>query len=216
MTASPPNPNDHSWLTKLSTDSQETAEYYDDWAGNYDETLAQWNYQSPTIVATMLKQEVPPYGDVLDAGCGTGLSGKALHDAGFRRITGIDISQASLDVAARTAVYDRLLQINMQRVPLPLEGDEFAAVQCVGVLTYVPDTAAILREFCRVVQPGGLVAFTQREDLFKERDVAGVMRTLADEGLWTPVSVSEPQAYLPGNADYADKVKVIYCLCRSA
>ena len=42
------------------------------------------------------------------------------------------------------------------------------------------------------------------------------MQTLADEGLWTPVSVSEPQAYLPGNADYADKVKVIYCLCRSA
>ena len=216
MTASSPDPNNHSWLTKLSTDSQETASYYDAWAENYDQTLAQWNYRSPAIMAAMLKQEVPPYGDVLDAGCGTGLSGKALHDAGFRRITGIDISQASLDVAARTAVYDRLLQVNMQRVPLPLESDAFAAVQCVGVLTYVPDTAAILREFCRVVQPGGLVAFTQREDLFNERDVAGVMQTLTDEGLWTPVSVSEPQAYLPGNADYADKVKVIYCLCRSA
>ena len=216
MTASPPDPNDHSWLTKLSTDSQETAAYYDAWADSYDQTLAQWDYRSPAIIAAMLKQEVPPYSDALDAGCGTGLSGKALHDAGFRRITGIDISQASLDVAARTAVYDRLLQVNMQRVPLPLESDEFAAVQCVGVLTYVPDSAAILREFCRVVQPGGLVAFTQREDLFKERDVAGVMQTLADEGLWTPVSVSEPQAYLPGNADYADRVKVIYCLCRSA
>lgn len=216
MTASPPDPNDHSWLTKLSTDSQETAAYYDAWADSYDQTLAQWDYQSPAIVAAMLRQEVPPYGDVLDAGCGTGLSGKALHDAGFRRITGIDISQASLDVAARTRAYDRLLQVNMQQVPLPLESDEFAAVQCVGVLTYVPDSAAILREFCRVVQPGGLVAFTQREDLFNERDVAGVMQTLADEGLWTPVSVSEPQAYLPGNADYADKVKVIYCLCRSA
>ena len=215
MTASSPTPNDHSWLTKLSTDSQETAAYYDDWAESYDETLAQWNYRSPAIVATMLKQEVPPDGLVLDAGCGTGLSGKALHDAGFRHITGIDISQASLDVAAQAEVYERLIQVNMQQMPLPLETGEFAAVQCVGVLTYVPDTAAILREFCRVVQPGGLVAFTQREDLFEERDVAGVMQTLADEGLWTPISVSEPQAYLPGNADYADKVKVIYCVCRS-
>ena len=46
------------------------------------------------------------------------------------------------------------------------------------------------------------MAFTQREDLFNERDVAEVMQTLADEGIWTPVSVSEPQVYLPGNADY--------------
>ena len=216
MTASPSNPNDHSWLTKLSTDSQETSAYYDAWAENYDQTLAQWNYQSPTIVATMLKQEVPPDGPVLDAGCGTGLSGKALHAVGFRRITGIDISQASLDVAAQAGVYDRLLQVNMQQVPLPIETDAFAAVQCVGVLTYIPDTAAILREFCRVVQPGGLVAFTQREDLFSERGVAGVMQTLADEGIWAPVSVSEPQVYLPGNADYADNVKVVYCVCRGA
>lgn len=216
MTASPSHPSDHSWLTKLSTDSQETAAYYDTWAENYDQTLAHWHYQSPTIVATMLKQEIPPEGHVLDAGCGTGLSGKALRAAGFQRITGIDISQASLDVAAQAGVYERLLQVNMQQAPLPLETDAFAAVQCVGVLTYVPDTAAIMREFCRVVQPGGLVAFTQREDLFNERDVAGVMQTLAAEGVWTPVSVSEPQAYLPGNADFADKVKVIYCACRSA
>ena len=121
MTASSPTPNDHSWLTKLSTDSQETEAYYDAWAENYDDTLAQWNYQSPTIVATMLKQEVPPDGHVLDAGCGTGLSGKALHAAGFRRITGIDISQASLDVAAQAGVCERLIQVNMQQVPLPLE-----------------------------------------------------------------------------------------------
>ena len=216
MTASPSHPSDHSWLTKLSTNSQETAAYYDAWAGDYDQTLAHWNYQSPAIVATMLKQEVPPDGHVLDAGCGTGLSGRALRAAGFRRLTGIDISQASLDVAAQAGVYERLLQVNMQQAPLPLETGEFAAVQCVGVLTYVPDTAAIMREFCRVVQPGGLVAFTQREDLFNERGVAGVMQMLAAEGVWTPVSISEPQAYLPGNADFADKVKVIYCVCRSA
>ena len=214
MTVAPANPNDHSWLTKLSTDSRETAEYYDAWAENYNETLAQWNYQSPAIVATMLKREVPGDDHVLDAGCGTGLSGKALHAAGFRRVTGIDISQASLDVAAQAGAYERLLQVNMQQVPLPLQTSEFAAVQCVGVLTYVPDTNAILREFCRIVRPGGLVAFTQREDLFRERDVAEVMQTLADEGLLTSLSVSEPQAYLPGNVDYADTVKVIYCLFR--
>ena len=216
MTASPANPNDHSWLTRLSTDSRETAAYYDAWAENYDDTLAQWEYRSPTIVADMLRKEAPADEPVLDAGCGTGLSGRALHAAGFRRLTGIDISQASLDVAAQTGAYERLLQVNMQELPLPLRTDEFAAAQCVGVLTYVPDTAAILREFCRVVRPGGLIAFTQREDLFNERDVAGVLQLLDDDGLLRRLSVSEPQTYLPGNADFADAVKVIYCLCRSA
>ena len=215
MTAPPANPDDHSWLTKLSTDSQETAAYYDAWAENYDQTLAQWNYQSPIIVATMLRREGLPDNRILDAGCGTGLSGRALHEAGFQRVTGIDISQASLDVAARAGVYERLLQVNMQQLPLPLQTDEFDAAQCVGVLTYLPDTEAILREFCRVVRPGGLVAFTQREDLFNERGVAKVMQVLDDEGLMARLSVSEPQAYLPGNADYTDTVKVIYCLCRS-
>ena len=33
----------------------------------------------------------------------------------------------------------------MQQLPLPLQSAEFAAAQCVGVLTYVPDTGAILR-----------------------------------------------------------------------
>ena len=215
MTAPPANPDDHSWLTKLSTDSQETAAYYDAWAENYDQTLAQWNYQSPIIVAAMLRREGLPDNRILDAGCGTGLSGRALHEAGFQRVTGIDISQASLDVAAQAGVYERLLQVNMQQLPFPLQTDEFDAAQCVGVLTYLPDTEAILREFCRVVRPGGLVAFTQREDLFNERGVAKVMQTLDDEGLMARLSVSEPQAYLPGNADYADTVKVIYCLCRS-
>ncbi len=186
MTVSSPHPNDPGWLTKLSTDSQETAAYTMPGPKTMTRPLAHWNYQSPTIVATMLKREVPTDGHVLDAGCGTGLSGRALHAAGFR----------------------------LQQVPLPLETGTFAAVQCVGVLTYIPDTAAVMREFCRVVQSGGLVAFTQREDLFNERDVARVMQTLADEGVWTPVSASEPRVYLPGNADFADTVKVIYCVCR--
>ncbi|MDZ7829733.1 MAG: class I SAM-dependent methyltransferase [Halofilum sp. (in: g-proteobacteria)] len=38
---------------------------------------------------------------MLDAGCGTGLSGRALSAAGFRTIDGMDVSQRSLEIAAR-------------------------------------------------------------------------------------------------------------------
>ena len=209
-----PNEPDHSWLNQLSTDSQEIGRYYDDWAKEYDQTLAQWKYQSPSVVADLLTQHVPLDAPILDAGCGTGLSGQALHTAGFRHITGGDLSQASLDIAAQAGVYECLTQVNMQCLPLPFDTDAFAGVACVGVLTYLPDTEALMREFCRVVRPGGLVVFTQRDDLFRERDFPGVLRGLEAEGLWEKVSVSEPQLYLPGNTEFSDQIKVIYSVFR--
>lgn len=214
MTSSSPLEHDHSWLNDLSTNREEVAAYYDSWAEDYDQTLAQWHYQSPSTAATLLKQRTPLEGRILDAGCGTGLSGCALQAVGFRHITGVDVSQISLNVARQSGAYERLLQVDMQQLPLPFETAEFAGLQCVGVLTYIPDTAAILREFCRLVRPGGLVVFTQRDDLFSQRDYPGVIQRLEHDRMWEPISVSEPQLYLPGNVDFADKIKVIYCVCR--
>ncbi|MEE8302716.1 MAG: class I SAM-dependent methyltransferase [Candidatus Tectomicrobia bacterium] len=209
-----PNEQDHSWLNELSIDSQEISKYYDGWAEDYDQTLAQWNYQSPLVAADLLKQQVSLEAPILDAGCGTGLSGQALKAAGYRHIIGADISQSSLDIAAQSGAYERLMQVNMQHLPLPFESNAFAGVVCVGVLTYLPDTGELMREFCRVVRPGGLVVFTQRNDLFRERDFPGVLQGLEDEGVWEKISVSEPKLYLPGNEEFSDKIKVIYSVFR--
>ncbi|MEM7031347.1 MAG: class I SAM-dependent methyltransferase [Chloroflexota bacterium] len=211
MTASQ---NEHSWLTNNSTSSQEIGQYYDDWADNYNATLAEWDYESPRVAAELIKEHTGGNGPVLDAGCGTGLTGKALRAAGITSITGIDISEKSLTVAAQDAIYERLLPVNMQEAPLPFADNEFAAVQCIGVLTYVPDTDMIMREFSRVVQPGGVVVFTQRDDLFAERNYPDVLKSLEDDGTWQQISISEPQLYLPGNEYFTDQIKVIYCVFR--
>ena len=55
-----------------------------------------------------------------DAGCGTGLSGKALLAAGFITIDGIDVSRRSLEVASMTDAYRTLRAIDLQRLPLPI------------------------------------------------------------------------------------------------
>jgi predicted TPR repeat methyltransferase len=208
-------------LNELSTsvdngevDSGAIAQYYDQWAAAYDGNLRDWDYQAPKVGVDLLHQGVPLDAKVLDAGCGTGLSGLALQDLGYQHITGVDISQASIDLAKQTSAYEELAQVDMQSLQLPYEANEFAGLQCVGVLTYVPDTDGILREFCRVVRPGGLVVFTQRDDLFAQRKDAAALKALEDEGLWAPISVSEPQPYLPENDDYGDKVHVIYCAFR--
>ncbi len=205
---------EHGWLTQGSTDSEEVAKYYDEWATNYNDTLVSWNYRAPVDAANLMKQYVPTDRRLLDAGCGTGLSGQALLDAGYRDIVGIDISPDSLVIAEQTNAYRHVQTQDLQQVPFPFETDSFDALACIGVMTYVSDPIAVFREYCRLVTSGGYLVFTQRDDLFASQDYHAVMAKLQEEGLWEIVSVSEPQPYLPNNEDYADHIRVIYIVAR--
>lgn len=91
-------------LRDLARDSDAVTRYYDDWADDYDATLSQWSHEAPEQVARRLREVLAPDARVLDAGCGTGLSGRALAAAGFRMIDGMDVSRRSLEIAARTGV----------------------------------------------------------------------------------------------------------------
>ena len=92
---------------------------YDAWAGDYDETLRSWDYPAPRRTAALLQTHLSaPDGAVLDAGCGTGLSGEALRAAGFSGLIGTDVSAESLQVCARKGVYSRLEIANLEE-PLP-------------------------------------------------------------------------------------------------
>lgn len=208
------NHRDHGWLVQANTDSEEVANYYNEWATDYNDTLASWNYRAPVETAHLLKQYVPTDRRILDAGCGTGLCGQALYDAGYRDIVGIDISSEALVIAEKTKVYHHVQTQNLQRVPFPFETDHFDALACVGVMTYVSEPIPVLREYCRLVSSGGYLVFTQRTDLFVSQDYHAAMAQLQDEGLWEIISVSEPQPYLPNHEDYADRILVIYIVAR--
>ncbi|MDZ7644912.1 MAG: class I SAM-dependent methyltransferase [Woeseiaceae bacterium] len=200
-------------LRDLSRDSDEVARYYDDWADDYDATLDEWRYEAPRQVASRLRAALSPDAVMLDAGCGTGLSGRALSTAGFRTIDGMDVSQRSLEIAARLGVYRSLVRVDMQKLPLPYEDNAFDGLACVGVLTYVPDSAGILREFCRIVRAGGVMIFTQRSDLLVERDFRSTLTELEADGLLAEVDVSGEMPYLPENPEFGDDVKVHYIRC---
>jgi predicted TPR repeat methyltransferase len=185
------------WLHEGTTDPREVAHRYDDWAKSYDADLTSWSYQAPTVVADTVVARKPAAGSVLDVGCGTGLVGAALRERGFTgRILGLDISEASLAIARERAAYDSLEHADLQQ-PLPVEDDSVDAVVCVGVMTYLPDVEAVWREFARVTRPDGLVALTQREDLWHPRECQSVVDRLQAEGVWTPLDITGPAPYLP-------------------
>lgn len=204
---------DRKGLRNLSQKSDDVAEYYDDWAEDYDQTLAQWRYEAPEQAAARLRAALDTDSVILDAGCGTGLSGKALAAAGFRTIDGMDVSRRSLEVAEQLGIYRSLAHVDMQKLPLPCRGGRYDGLVCVGVLTYVPDSSAILEEFCRIVKPGGVMILTQRSDLLAERDFPATLEALRDEGLLTDSHVSEPMPYLPENEEFHDEIKVHYISC---
>jgi predicted TPR repeat methyltransferase len=185
------------WLQQDPSDARAVAERYDEWATAYDDDLTSWSYQAPAVVAETVVSHRPSARSVLDVGCGTGLVGAALRARGFAgALVGLDISDASLEVARQRAAYESLRHADLQQ-RLSLDDDGFDAVVCVGVMTYLPDVEAVWRELARVARPGGLVAVTQREDLWGGRDCPAVVDRLQGEGVWTPLEITGPASYLP-------------------
>jgi SAM-dependent methyltransferase len=210
-----------SWLLAGPTSPDEVRAHYDDWAGEYDDALRSWGYDAPERAARLLLDVLGPNGApdigaacVLDAGCGTGLAGAALRAAGFGgRLIGFDLSPTSLELAAARAVYDDLVVTDLQ-APLRLADGAVDALLCVGVLTYVPDTEAVWREFARVVVPGGTIVCTQRADVWDERRCHATLDRLERDGTWTATHLSPPVDYMPGNADFGHTIGVRYLAAR--
>jgi predicted TPR repeat methyltransferase len=203
-------------LSNISRDSDDVSQYYDDWAEAYDEDLSRWRYDAPVQAALMLGGELPPAAVVLDAGCGTGLCGKAMRSAGFSKIDGIDLSHRSLKIANRSEAYRLLCAVDMQQLPFPIDDDTYDGLVCVGVMTYLPDSGGTLREFGRMVKSGGAIVVTQRSDILIERNFEAELEALCTEGVFDHVLVSEPRPYLPENEEFADKLLVNYVRCRVA
>lgn len=207
---------DYSGLLNLPDKIGEISEYYDNWAKEYNDTLKQWNYKAPENAAAIISSSVPVSGEILDAGCGTGLVGSALAAQGFTKIDGIDLSAESLIQASKASVYRSLHEVNMKELPLPIDSNTYDGLLCVGVLTYLPDSTSIISEFSRIVKPGGIVAITQRDDIFNEREFDTVLDKLVEKKVIADLKISEPLPYLPENDDFGDEILVQYISFKAA
>jgi predicted TPR repeat methyltransferase len=129
---------------------------------------------------------------IIDLGCGDGLVGEALYSRGFSDITGMDLSEKMIAIAAAKNVYKSVQQVDLLKA-LPAESSSFCILSCVGTSTYL--NPSVLGEWLRVVKDGGLVVFTHKTAVLGEWEEE--QDRLEEEGRWKCKYKSDPLFYLP-------------------
>lgn len=182
-------------LFQVDSDEANRA-YYDEWAGQYDQDLTQLSYPAPSQAATMLAGLVHWRDQaVLDAGCGTGLSGQALRQQGFEVMDGIDYSQGMLDQAASKNLYRGLERADLSQ-PLTLAQAPYAAIVTVGTLTYDFLGVELVEHLLPTLQPGGTFVLCTNATASGKRSVEDYLGTLVQQERITGL-VMRACEYLP-------------------
>jgi ubiquinone/menaquinone biosynthesis C-methylase UbiE len=123
-----------------------------------------WEEQlAPARAAMLAGASLAPGERALDLACGTGLvTLNAARSVGPRgTVLGTDLSGQMIEVAQQRALEQQLANVSFQRMDaetLDLPNATFDVVLCALGLMYLPDPQRALREWLRVLKPGGRVA----------------------------------------------------------
>ncbi len=163
-----PLPNAESRLTRRDPDLHDLtgalylspANGFDELAPTYDQRLA----GNPLLVlessGTLSALPDVRGKSVADIGSGTGRYALQLARMGAESVTGVDLSDGMLAVAARKAERGELSDVVHWRrgdilERLPLADGSVDLIVCALTLSFLPDTRGAFRELSRVLSPGG-------------------------------------------------------------
>ncbi|HUO09721.1 MAG TPA: tetratricopeptide repeat protein [Phycisphaerae bacterium] len=153
----------------------------------FDEHLAHLNYRGPEFLREAINAVAPARKfDILDIGCGTGLSGAPFKDIATR-LVGVDFAASMIDHAKARAIYDELRTADLTAV-LREAVAQWDLILAADVLIYIGDADDLFAAVKTALRPGGLFALTveksETDDLKLLRSLRyahslGYLRTLA-------------------------------------
>jgi predicted TPR repeat methyltransferase len=128
-----------------------------------DNMYGDLDYQAPDRLRELLDHQLQDRGglDILELGCGTGLSGRILKPRASQ-LTGIDLSPQMVDKCHGTGLYDSLQVAEItaflaRAKPCSKRYDLIAACD---TLIYFGDLAQVIGPASALLRPGGWIAFT--------------------------------------------------------
>jgi betaine-homocysteine S-methyltransferase len=176
-------------MDHLSPDA--IARTYDDLASTYGRLVRQAGYVLPAVMAARFRSACDALGRsagdaVIDAGCGNGLSGMALRDAGFTRVYGLDVSPGLIaQIPAglyRSFEHEGIIEASLTDLPERCWG-RFDQVFSAGTIGHTPTLD--LEGLVKLGRKDGLVAFSVRENRLGRYGEA--LDALHRLGIWAPV-----------------------------
>lgn len=178
---------------------------YDAWAPSYNAELMEAGYVTPdrcaAAVAALLGEKHLDLASapMLDLGCGTGLSGRALSIHGARVIDGLDFSENMLAEAAKLDLYRHLAQADLStplapQTPEPVES--YVAAVAAGVFSPGHAPAETIRHVIDALAPGAVFVFSLNDFALAERVYEARIADVVDGG-WAEIAFKEHGPHLP-------------------
>jgi predicted TPR repeat methyltransferase len=134
---------------------------FDQFSSGYDaRMLGELNYRAHLILRALAdlvladRHEL----DVLDLGCGTGLTGAAFSDIA-RRLDGVDLSPRMIECARARGIYQQLTLADLEDA-LAEDGPSYDLILAADTFVYIGNVEPALRGARRRLKPGGFVLFT--------------------------------------------------------
>ena len=135
---------------------------FDRFAPDFDAQLTgDLEYKAPKILASTIKGHLPEAEtrlDILDLGCGTGLSGVAFKKLA-KRIDGVDLSGEMLKLARKRRIYKSLTKSDIIS-HLNQVNRRYDLVTGADVFVYFGELNALLAGIEKTLKPGGFLVFS--------------------------------------------------------
>jgi predicted TPR repeat methyltransferase len=184
------------------SDDEKIVDFYSKWADEYDhQMLDVLGYTSPKTVAQLLCDYLPDKNSrIFDIGCGTGLTCIFLHQQGYDRLDGVDLSPDMVRVAQDRNIYQQVSVADLNQ-PLAIDDNSYDAAISSGTFTHGHVGPEPLDEIFRIIRPGGILACTVHNDLWKSDGFAIKFESLEKTGSIECLSLVEGKYYEAGEPE---------------